>query len=179
LPHRKRITLRPATPADAPALAALHTAVAMHLTETHGQGPWSGQTSEKSVLFAMRRSTVFVHRQRNRIIATLRLATKKPWAIDKSYFTPCKKPLYLLAMAVTPAMQRRGIGKRCMVEAVKIARADGADAIRLDAYDAIAGAGPFYARCGFTEVGRASYRNTPLIYYELLIAPLRQTISKN
>jgi hypothetical protein len=30
--------------------------------------------------------------------------------------------------------------------------------------------GPFYARCGFTEVGCASYRNTPLVYYELLLS---------
>jgi GNAT superfamily N-acetyltransferase len=173
LPTVKKIRLQPATPADATALAALHTAVAEHLTKTHGQGPWSGQTSEKSVLFGMRQSTVYVHRHRNRIIATLRLATKKPWAIDKSYFTPVKKPLYLLAMAVTPAMQRRGIGRRCMDDAVRIATAYGADAIRLDAYDAVAGAGPFYARCGFTEVGRASYRNTPLVYYELLIPARR------
>jgi GNAT superfamily N-acetyltransferase len=45
---------------------------------------------------------------------------------------------YLLAMAVTPAKQRQGIGRRCMEEAKRIARAWPADAIRLDAYDAAA-----------------------------------------
>ena len=43
------------------------------------------------------------------------------------------------------------------------------DAIRLDAYDAAAGAGDFYAKNGFREVGRTKYRNAPLIYYELLL----------
>jgi len=43
-------------------------------------------------------------------------------------------------------------------------------AIRLDAYDAEAGAGRFYARCGYTELGRAIYRSAPLIYYELRLA---------
>ena len=43
-------------------------------------------------------------------------------------------------------------------------------AIRLDAFDAEAGAGAFYARCGWTEVGRAVYRGAPLIYYQFLIA---------
>jgi ribosomal protein S18 acetylase RimI-like enzyme len=57
-----------------------------------------------------------------------------------------------------------------MKEAERIARACGADAIRLDAYDATAGAGGFYAKCGFTEKGRVTYRNAPLIYYELLLA---------
>jgi GNAT superfamily N-acetyltransferase len=161
--------LEPATADDAVALAALHTAVADHLTGRHGRGPWSSQTSEKGVLFALRTSQVFVARDGSGIIATLRLATKKPWAIDTSYFSAGRQPLYLLGMAVTPAKQNQGIGRRCLEAAKKIARTWPADAIRLDAYDAAAGAGDFYARCGFTEVGRASYRNTPLIYYELLL----------
>jgi hypothetical protein len=32
-----------------------------------------------------------------------------------------------------------------------------------------AGAGPFYASCGWIEVGRAKYRNTPLVYFEHLL----------
>ena len=151
-------------------LAALHTAVADHLTSKHGRGPWSARTSEKGVLLALRVSRVFVAREGDEIVGTLRLTTRKPWAIDTRYFTLCNTPLYLLAMAITPARQRQGIGKRCLEEARQLARAWPADALRLDAFDADAGAGPFYARCGFTEVGRASYRQTPLIYYELLLA---------
>jgi hypothetical protein len=56
-----------------------------------------------------------------------------------------------------------------MTLAARIARDWPADAIRLDAYDAPAGAGGFYATCGYTEVGRVRYRGTPLIYYELLL----------
>jgi len=39
----------------------------------------------------------------------------------------------------------------------------------LDAYDAQAGAGEFYRKCGFEEVGRVIYRGTPLIYFQLLL----------
>jgi GNAT superfamily N-acetyltransferase len=169
MPRSLRIVLDLAAPADAAELASLHTEVAAYLTEVHGRGPWSNETTEKGVLFAIRNSRVFVARRRGRIIATLRLAAKKPWAIDRSYFSRSSKPLYLLAMAIAPDVQRRGIGRKCLDEASRIARAWPADAIRLDAYDAAAGAGPFYARCGFTEVGRATYRNCPLIYYELLL----------
>lgn len=165
----KRLTLVPATADDARSLSALHTAVAAHLTQIHGQGPWSAESSEKRVLFAMRTSTVFVARKGAEIFATLRLTTKKPWAIDKRYFSKSRKPLYLLAMAVKPEMQRQGIGRQCLEEAARIAREWAADAIRLDAYDDNSGAGPFYARCGCKEVGRAVYRNAPLIYYELLL----------
>jgi GNAT superfamily N-acetyltransferase len=163
------IKLELATHADAPDLAALHSAVGEHLTSLHGSGPWSTKPSEKQVLRAMRTEKVFVARQAREIIATLHLATKKPWAIDTSYFAPCRKPLYLLGMAVTPGRQRQGIGRRCLEEAKRIATAWPADAIRLDAFDAKAGAGSFYARCGYTEVGRVTYRNSPLVYYELLL----------
>ena len=164
-----KLKLEPATANDAPALAALHTSVANHLTAQHGQGPWSSQTSENGVLRALCVSRVFVARRDDEIIATLRLATKKPWAIDTSYFAPVRKPLYLLAMAVAPALQRQGIGTKCLAEAARLAKAFPADALRLDAYDAQAGAGGFYTKCGYSERGRATYRGAPLIYYELLL----------
>lgn len=165
----KRFRFRPAFPGDGAELAALHTAVADHLTSLYGKGPWSSRTSEKGVLYAMRNSKVFVATEDAAIVATLRLASKKPWAIDVSYFTKCEKALYLLAMAVAPARQRQGIGRKCLDEANRIARAWPANAIRLDAYNGDAGGGPFYRRCGYAERGRVSYRNTPLIYYELLL----------
>lgn len=52
-------------------------------------------------------------------------------------------------MAIDPGLQRQGIGRLCMAEA--------------------AGAGEFYAECGFREVGRVVYRKTPLAYYELVL----------
>ena len=159
--------MEPAALEDAAALSALHAAVAAELTSRHGKGHWSSATpSEKGVLYQMRTGRVFVAREGDEVIATLRLCTKKPWAIDTKYFTACKKPLYLLDMAVSPARQRQGIGRLCVEEARRIAREWPADAIRLDAYDAEAGAGAFYEKCGFREAGRVSYRGTPLVYFE-------------
>ena len=118
----------------------------------------------------MRQSRVFVVRAGAETVATFRLASRKPWAIDTSYFTACERPLYLLGLAVWPEQQRQGIGGWCMEAIQKLAKAWPADAIRLDAYAAPAWAGGFYARCGFTEQGRVTYRNAPLIYYESVIA---------
>ena len=102
-------------------------------------------------------------------MTVLRLATKKPWAIDVSYFTPCKCPLYLTGMAVSLAHQGQGLGRLALQDARDTADAWPADAIRLDAYDAEAGASSFYARCGFRERGHVVYKGDPLIYYELLL----------
>ena len=54
-------------------------------------------------------------------------------------------------------------------EAIKQARKWPAEAIRLDAWDADAGAGPFYARCGYREVALVLYKTSPLIYFELVL----------
>lgn len=163
------ITFTLASPSDAPVLAALRGAAARALTKRFGEGHWSAEPSERSVLGDFRHADVWVARHEGEILGTFRLATKKPWAIDRSYFTDVKRPLYLTNMAVHPDRQRRGIGRLCLVHAADVARARPADAIRLDAYDAGAGAGPFYARCGYREVGRVVYRSTPLVYYELLL----------
>ncbi|MGQ0650426.1 MAG: GNAT family N-acetyltransferase [Gemmatimonadaceae bacterium] len=158
-----------ATPNDAVELAALHVAAAAALTREYGEGPWSSQTTERSERLSVRQSRVLVARVKGRIVGTLRLATKKPWAIDPSYFTPATAPLYLLGMAVLPDWQRCGVGRRLLEEAIAQARAWPRDAIRLDAYNADAGAGGFYARCGWQPRGSVVYRGTPLLYFEMLL----------
>ncbi|HXR17595.1 MAG TPA: GNAT family N-acetyltransferase [Terriglobales bacterium] len=164
-----KVSFSIAVQADAPELAALHTCVSAELTRRYGRGPWSSITTERGVLSDMRHSRVVIARKGKSIVGTLHLPTKKPWAIDVSYFTPVKKSLYLTHMAVIPALQRQGIGRLLLKEAVKHARAWPADAIRLDAFDADAGAGGFYAKCGFRELARVTYRDVPHIYYELVL----------
>jgi len=163
------VRLELATANDVVDLVRLRNAVNQHLTLQYGKSYWTSEVTEKGVAFGMRRSSVYVARDQDRLIASLALSTTKPWAIDKSYFSASKRPLYLTAMAVDPFEQRRGIGRRCIDEALRIAREWPGDAIRLDAYDVDGGAGEFYRKCGFREVGRASYRGTPLIYFEMLI----------
>jgi ribosomal protein S18 acetylase RimI-like enzyme len=158
-----------ATEADAPALAAMHNAAADDLTSRFGHGHWSYVTSERAVLSAMKSSRVLVARRDERVVGSLRLQTKKPWAIDVSYFIAVPRALYLVDMAVAPDLQRQGIGRRLLEQARRIALDHPAQAIRLDAYDHEAGAGEFYAKCGYTEAGRVTYKGTPLIYYELLL----------
>jgi GNAT superfamily N-acetyltransferase len=164
-----RVKLKEAADTDASKIAELRSAVADTLTKHFGCGQWSGIATETGVRYDMRNSKVFVARHDDRLVATLRLTTKKPWAIDRTYFSTSERPVYLLSMAVTPDLQRQGVGKQCMEQIKEICRQWPADAIRLDAYDAPAGAGMFYAKCGFRNVGKAAYRGCPLLYFEWLI----------
>jgi GNAT superfamily N-acetyltransferase len=163
------LKFRDATPDDIAAIAGLQNAAAGALTARFGPGPWSSLVNEWGAALAQRGARVRIGRDGKRILTVLRLATKKPWAIDASYFTPVKRPLYLTGMAVSVAHQGQGLGSMALDDACTVAEEWPADAIRLDAYDANAGAGTFYGRCGFTERGRVVYKGDPLVYYERLL----------
>jgi GNAT superfamily N-acetyltransferase len=164
-----QLKFRDAAADDTPAIAALQNAAAGALTARFGEGHWSSHVTERGALLAQRHARVRVGRAGARILTVVRLATKRPWAIDASYFTPIKRPLYLTGLAVSVAHQAQGLGRLAMDDARTVAAAWPADAIRLDAYDHQAGAGPFYVKCGFQPRGRVVYRGNPLAYFELLI----------
>jgi GNAT superfamily N-acetyltransferase len=164
-----RVQLHLATTEDVGELVALRMAVNEDLGQQYGEGYWLSRPTEKGVLFGMRNAMVYVARHRKKLVATLTLSTRKPWAIDARYFSKSERPLYLTNMAVEAGRQRRGLGRSCIEEARRIVSHWKGDAIRLDAYDRVAGAGEFYRKCGFREVGRATYRGAPLIYFEMLM----------
>jgi len=182
-PEPSRVAIGGGTPlrferadaADVSAIAALLADAARALTVRHGDGPWSRSPTERSVLAGMRGgSEVWGAYAGRALVATWALGRRKPWAIDLRYFSAePRTPRYLTDMAVVPSLQGQGIGKRCLEHVVEIARGAGADAVRLDAYAAAAGAAGFYSACGFREVGRADYRGTPHVYFELLLLNVR------
>ena len=163
------VRLTQATLDDVTTVADLRAAAAARLTRDFGRGHWSSSGTEAGVVTDLRTPGLFVVRRGQRVVGTLRLATRKQWPIDPSFFTAVRVPLYLTSMVVDPEVQRTGVGRACMIAVMKIARGWPADAVRLDAYDAVAGAGGFYEKCGFREMGRVTYRKVPLIYYDSLV----------
>lgn len=155
-----------ATDEHADAIWTMRSLVAAFLELQHGSGHWSAAPSESGVLTAVRTSYVVAAHHDSKLVGTLRLLTRKPSAIDAKLFTPVERPLYVVDMAVAPGSQRKGVGRALLKEANRIAREWPANALWLDAYDTLAGAGGFYASCGFSEVGRKEFKGTPLVYFE-------------
>jgi GNAT superfamily N-acetyltransferase len=162
------ISISLATPADAAAIADVISEAAADLTKKHGQGHWSAVASEKGVLNGMTKAKVLVARNGDEVVGTLRLTSARPWVIDPAYFTPVPRPVYLVDMAVRPGYQRIGVGRALLEQAKAVATALTGDAIRLDAYEGVAGAGGFYEKCGFTLTGHILYKKVPHIYFEWL-----------
>ena len=159
-----------ATQRDTRPLVALRTGVARGMTQKFGEGHWSSCPSRAEVLRQVRASHVLVARRELQIIGTVRLTTAKPWAIDSSSFTPVTSAFYVLGLAVAPDAQGQNVGRDLMEAAKETARSRSIEALWLDAYDHVAGAGAFYQACGFRKVGRTQYREVPLVYYEWLVS---------
>lgn len=171
------LSFRFATEGDIPGLLRLRRAVDVDQARRFGTDRWSTTITAKSVARGLKSSRVLVAIRHRRIIGTLRMETKKPWAIDLRYFTPAAKAVYLHDVDVDPQFQRLGVGRQLFEYATTAAREWPVDAIRVDAYDGLSGAGPFYARCGFAEVGRTVYRGVPLVYFEFVIASRHQPMT--
>jgi GNAT superfamily N-acetyltransferase len=162
-----RVCLENATAADAAAIAALRLAVARESTAQYGRGPWSFTAeSEAGVRADLLSARVMIAREAGAVVATLRLSSRSPYLQAFDFFPLDVTALYLTSMAVAPKRQRSGLGRACLEEVKRIAVAWPVGVVRLDAYDAPAGAGGFYRKCGFTEVARTPYNGTPLIFFE-------------
>lgn len=161
------VTFADATDRDVEALSGLHAEAAAHLTAIHGEGRWSKPLILRRIDAVPGRARVRLGRLGEQIVSALRLQTRKPWAIDVGSFTPAARPLYLTDMVVAVSCQGRGVGRAALADAHAIAREWPADAIRLDAYDAPAGAGGFYEKCGYVRRARVTYKGNPLVYYEM------------
>lgn len=163
-------TFGPATEGDAAAIAAVRLAAARDLTARFGSGTWSFSLgSAEAVRAELLSSTILIARDGGQLLGTLRLSTRNPWLGDTGFFTRGDRPIYLTSMAVSPRYQRQGIGRQLIEEAKRVAMQElGGDALRLDSYDAAAGAGGFYRRCGFSVVRQGSYNGTPLLWFEWL-----------
>jgi GNAT superfamily N-acetyltransferase len=169
------MSFRFATQGDSPSILKLRLAVNADQARRFGKNRWTTTISEKSVARGLRSSRVLVAERDEQIVATLRMETKKPWAVDSRYFTPVEKAVYLHDVNVDPRLQRSGVGRRIIERAKDVAREWPVEAIRLDAYDGPSGGGPFYRKCGFSEVGRAVYRGVPLVYFEFVLSAERHT----
>jgi GNAT superfamily N-acetyltransferase len=159
-----------ATPDDARAIAALRVAVAQDMTRRFGEGHWSALTSKAAVHRQLRASRVLVAKVDARVVGTVRLAVAIPSVFDSSAFTPVETALYVLGLAVALDSRGRGVGRALIAAAKEVAHSWPAQALWLDAYRHGAGAGPFYERCGFRELGTSVSKDVPLVFYEWLAA---------
>ena len=155
---------------DAATVRGLRAAAAEELMRRCGEGHWSEVFTVATIKKHLAEKAVFLVDLDVTPVATFELHTNKPFWYSTAWFAEPDAPaFYLLHMAVLPARQRHGIGRHIMSEIEDMARGQGHRAVRFDAYDALAGAGAFYQKCGYELVHSGSFNGVPLEYYEKLL----------
>lgn len=163
-------SIRAARSSDVPAIHRLSRDAADALTRDFGPGHWSKVTTRKTLRKAVDLGSLYVVEADGQVAGTFRLSSTKIPFYRKSWFArPDDPAAYLRDMAIDPAHQRKGLGRAAMAAMERRARAEGLRAIRLDAYDAGAGAGAFYRKCGYTLVHQGNIGATALEYYEKVL----------
>jgi GNAT superfamily N-acetyltransferase len=153
-----------ATPGDAEAIRAVHAAVERHRGDALPQArAWTVPSMER-VLRELRTCDTVLARDGGEVVASFRLDHAGGFA-GVAPFTKARASTYLRDMAVVPAHYRRGVGRRCLQEAERRARARGSQVIRLDTNDDAFRGALFYAACGYREV--MHYAQT--FYFERLL----------
>lgn len=113
---------------------------------------------------------IWVGEQSGEIVATLRLTDSKIGFYRSAWFgDPDSIARYLMHMAVSPDHQGCGCGTALLRAVEEVALKQGVECIRLDSYDAPAGAGTFYAKAGYTNVHSGEVNGVPLLYWEKLL----------
>jgi ribosomal-protein-alanine N-acetyltransferase len=144
-----RVHVRPATPADLPALVALERAAP---TAAH----WS--EADYQQLFAAERVTIVIEEDHLQgFIVARRLGPE--WEVEN--------------IVIAGGAQSRGLGTRLVQELLELAQTQGAQAVFLEVRESNRAARALYSKMGFTESGRRKsyYRNPDedaLVYKKLL-----------
>lgn len=82
------------------------------------------------------------------------------WEKPKAHFIAMHR------LCVSPGLERRGIGRACMLEIERFAKENGFDAIRLDTFSKNTKALPMYESLGFKAVGEAFWSKGRFIIFE-------------
>lgn len=144
------ISFATATANDVPDIVAFHGAVSAYVGAVPGARRWR-IPSEVLVERSMHATEAVLAHEDGALVASFRLDFARGFC-GVARFTEVDGFAYLLEMAVHPSHTRRGIGRLCLGEAERRARARGARAIRLDTNDDALHGAAFYAACGYREV---------------------------
>jgi GNAT superfamily N-acetyltransferase len=166
------LTLRAARAEDVKQVRAILSAAAADLSARFGEGHWSGVRSTDALQKYLAEGDLYIAEIDAVAVGTLRLTCRKIGFYRSDWFANPKDAAgYLLDMAIDPARQRCGVGRRSLALAEDLARSRGLMAIRLDAYGGPAGAGEFYRKCGYRLAHVGTFNGVALEYFEKRVEP--------
>ncbi len=162
-------------PDDIEDLYALIVACGEDMWQRLGLDHWKPATPKDVFREYARAKEVFAVHDGDELVGTFTIGFEapEPYA-PESWADAAHRAIYLNKLAVSPGLQRRGLGRWCMVEIERLARERGRQALR---FDALTRNGPLlgfydhlgYRRCGDMYVLDEIGRGWDIILYEKVL----------
>lgn len=153
------LTFRQATTSDLPALRSLYNDIidAMDASTSHAQWHRGGYPTDDFLSGRAAIGELWVAEIGSDMVAAMVLnAECNPGYAQANWQIDCK-PHEIMAihtLGVSPRVQGQGVGKAMVQQAITLARQQGCKSMRLDVIDTNPDAGSFYAKLGFSFLGR-------------------------
>lgn len=161
---------RQATPGDATVSRAIRFAAAADLSARFGPGHWSQVMPLGDIEEKIGAGLLYLIEADGSPVATFALGDLRIDFYQPAWFAdPSADAGYLTDFAVLPTRQRQGIGRFALVEIEALCRSRRLSALRFDAYQGPAGAGPFYVKCGYIRRHSNEVRGVGRDYYEKVL----------
>jgi len=145
------LTLRPATPADAPALVSLYNRVAHWMHSSMGiTEQWDPQIPDDEIRQMIATGEAYVAVIGDVIAGAVRLSAE----IEEPWENSAQDALYVHSLAVAREYAGMDVGRRILDWAAEVARRAGKTCLRLDCMAENPRLRRYYAGAGFCDLGQ-------------------------
>ena len=158
--------LTKATAADFSAICSLYQSVCAGMAQQESpQWVWGDYPNEDFLRGSLDAGTLYIAREDDTLLAAVTIDT----CFDKEYETVNwlfgQKPGAFHRLAIAPAQQGKGLGKKIIADVCDILRSQSCDTLRIDTYANNLPAQKLYEKVGMRKAGEVKFFHRPLNFY--------------
>ena len=157
--------LTKATQSDFAAICSLYESVCAAMASTSHQWMWGEYPAEDILQASLDAGTLYIAKEGDDLLAAVTIDT----CFDEEYETVNwlfgQKPGAFHRLAIAPAQQGKGLGKKIVAAVCDILRSQSCDTLRIDTYENNLAAQKLYTGLGMRKAGEVHFFHRPLAFY--------------
>ena len=157
--------LTKATPADFSAICSLYESVCAAMASTSHQWVWGEYPAEDILQGSLDAGTLYIAREDDALLAAVTIDTHFDPEYEGVNWLFGTKPGAFHRLAIAPAHQGKGLGRRIIADVCEILRGMGCNALRIDTYVNNTAAQKLYTAVGMRKAGEVRFFHRPLPFY--------------
>ena len=154
-----------ATQSDFAAICSLYESVCAAMASTSHQWVWGEYPAEDILQETLDAGTLYIAQEGDDLLAAVTIDT----CFDEEYkavnWLFGQKPGAFHRLAIVPAQQGKGLGKKIIADVCDILRSQSCDTLRIDTYENNLAAQKLYEKIGMRKAGEVHFFYRPLAFY--------------